>query len=216
MTFLFRTVSAAVLGLALSGCFYDNPLTGGPTKGVNTWILGVWETTNDKGETARVKVAPTASDRYSVEFSAPSKKPGEGARYRFDMWPSQVGGTLFLTLACTESSGKIPTGAHVFVQAQLLDQNSIRTRGLKLDASPSASSYELRKEIRAKLRDLSLYEGAESAAWSRVEEVVWAKDGATLTFQPIRNPQIRSVPVDASRMKPEDDPELKKIRNPGL
>lgn len=216
MKFLFRTVSAAVLGLVLSGCFFDHPLTGGPTESVNTWLLGVWETTNDKGETARVKVAPTASDRYSVELSAPSKKPGKGARYRFDMWPSQVGGTLFLTLACIESSGKIPLGSHVFVQAQLLDQNSVRARVLKLDGTPSATSYELRKEIRRKLKDLSLYEGAESAVWSRVEEVVWSKDGADPTFQPIRNPQIRSIPVQTSRLKPEDDPELKKIRNPGL
>jgi len=188
MQFLFRLVSALALGFALSGCFFDHPLTAGPSAGINTWLLGVWETTDAKGQTARVMVTPIQSDRYSVQLSLPGKKPGEIQRYKFEMWPSRVGHTVFLTLRCLESPGDIPTGGHVFVQPQLLDQNSIRIRGIKLDAAPSASSYELRKEVRIKLKELSLYEGAQSVVWKRVEEVVWSTDGSDPAFKPLRYP----------------------------
>ncbi|MEI6280131.1 MAG: hypothetical protein WCQ16_12225 [Verrucomicrobiae bacterium] len=212
MRFLFRPVSALALGFILSGCFFDRPLTGGPSAGINTWLLGVWETADDKGHTARVMVTPVRSDRYAVALSLPGKKPHEILRYKFEMWPSRVGRTLFLTLRCLESPGDIPAGAHVFVQPQLLDQNSLRVRGLALDAGPSASSYELRKEIRLKLKELSLYEGAQSLVWNRVGEVVWNKDASDPAFKPLRNPALRQT--TDSHGDPILDPEIKKIRNP--
>ena len=128
------------------------------------------------------------------------------------MWPSRVGPTIFLTLRCQESPGDIPTGGHVFIQAQLLDQNSVRIRSLNLEAPPSASSYELRKEIRSKLKELSLYEGGKSIVWNRIEEVVWSTDGSDPAFKPLRNAflkQIRDPGLGQTL-----DPELKKIRNP--
>lgn len=188
MRFLFRLVLALSFCVILDGCFFDHPLTGGPTKNVNTWLLGVWETTDDKGKTARAMVTPIASDRYAVQLALSGKGSHEVKRYEFEMWPSHVGDTLFLTLCCKESAGEIPAGAHVFVQPQLLDQNTVRIRGLNLSADPSASSYELRKEVRQKLKELSLYEGAQSAVWNRVEEIYWSKDGADPAFKPLRNP----------------------------
>lgn len=219
MRFLFRAVPVLALCLNLCGCFFDHPLTGGPTKSVNTWLLGVWETTDDKGRTARAMVTPINSDRYAVQLALPGKGSREVKRYEFEMWPSRVGDTLFLTLRCLESAGDIPTGGYVFVQPQLLDQNSVRIRGLKLDSDPSASSYDLRKEVRRKLKELSLYEGAQSGVWTRVEEIYWSQDGGDPAFKPLRNPSPRQVRV----IRPGDelsdqelDPELKKIRNPSL
>ena len=213
MRFLFRLAPALALGMFLSGCFFDRPLTDGPTASINTWLLGVWETSNDKGRTASVTVTPIRSDRYAVALSLPGKTPREVLRYSFEMWPSRVGSTVFLTLRCLESPGDIPPGAHVFIQPQLLDQNTLRIHGLQLDASPSASSYALRKEIRLKLKELSLYEGAQSVVWNRVGEVAWKTDGSDPAFEPLRNATLRKT-RDPGLDRELLDPELKKIRNP--
>ncbi len=187
MRFLSRLVLALAFGLVMSGCLFERPLTSGPTESINTWLLGVWETKDDKGQTVRALVAPMSGDRYDVQVSLPGKKPREIRRYRFEMWPSRVGPTLFLTLRCLESPGDVPIGGHVFIQSQLRSQNSVKTYAFQLDAPLSASSYELRKEIRLKLKELSLYEGAQSAVWERIEEVVWSADGRDSTFTPLRN-----------------------------
>ena len=187
MKFFARLVAAAFFVLTLAGCYFDHPLTGGPNKDINTWLLGVWESKDDKGRVSRAMVTPINADHYAVQLAVPGKKPREVKRYEFEAWPSRVGGTLFLSLRCLTSPGDIPTGAHVFAQVQLLDQNHVRARGLKLDSAPSATSFELRKEVRSKLKDLTLYEGAPSVAWSRVEEVYWSTDGSDPGFKPLRN-----------------------------
>lgn len=188
MRFFFRSVPALLLALTLTGCYFDQPLTGGPSKAVNTWLLGVWESKDEQGRVSRTMVTPIDADRYAVHLAVPGKKPKEVKKYEFEAWPSRVGDTLFLTLRCLESPGDIPTGAHVFAQAQLLDQNHVRVRGLNLESAPSATAYQLRKEIRRKLKDHSLYEGAPSVTWSRVEEVFWSNDGQDPAFKPIRYP----------------------------
>ena len=187
MKFLVRLLPAVFLVQALAGSSYDHPLTTIPSKDLNTWLLGVWESKDEKGRASSIVVTPINGDHYSVTLSTPGKKPKETKRYDFEAWPSRVGGTLFLTLRCLKSPGDIPTGSYVFAQAQLLDQNDVRTHGLKLDSPQAASSFELRKEVRAKLKDRSLYEGAPSVVWTRVEEVFWSTDGADPTF-PLRNP----------------------------
>ena len=203
MKFFARMVPAVFFVLTLAGCFFDHPLTTAASKDINTWVLGVWESTDDKGRVSRVMVTPIKADRYAVQLSVPGKKPKEVNRYEFEAWPSKVGDTLFLSLRCLTSPGDIPTGSHVFAQVQLLDQNHARTRGLKLDSSPSASSFDLRKEVRSRLKARSLYEGTPSAAWSRVEEVFWSTNGADPAFKPIRNqmdiiwdPNAKKVPTE--------------------
>lgn len=188
MRFFFRLVPAVVLALTLAGCYFDHPLTGGASKDLNTWILGGWESKDDKGNVSRVMVTPINSDHYAVLLAVPGKKPKEVKKYEFEAWPSRVGDTLFLTLRSLQSPGDIPTGAYVFAQVQLLDQNHVRTHGLNLDSPQEASSYELRKEIRSKLKAGSLYQGTQSVAWSRVAEVFWSTDGRDPAFTPIRNP----------------------------
>ena len=188
MKFFVRLVPAVILLLTLAGCYFDHPLTGGPSKDVNTWLLGVWESKDEKGRTSRIMVTPIDSDRYSLQLAVPGKMPREIKRYEFEAWPSRVGDSLFLTLQCLTSPGDIPTGAHVFTHVQLLSQNHARTRGLKLDSAPSTSSFELRKEVRKKLKDRTIFEGAPSVAWTRVEEIFISTDGSDPTFKPLRNP----------------------------
>jgi len=184
----YRLLSVALACLSLSGCFFDKPLTDGPTASINTWLLGVWETKDDKGRTSRAMVTPIDSDRYALELALPGKKPRDVKRYTFEMWPSRVGSTLFLTLRCLESPGDIPGGSYVFIQPQLLNQNSVRLRGLNIPLDPSASSYDLRREVRRQLKALSLYEGTQSVVWNRVEEVFWSTDGQPPNFKPLRFP----------------------------
>lgn len=189
MKFSVRLVPAVILLLTLAGCYFDHPLTGGPGKDVNTWLLGVWESKDDKGRTSRIMITPIDADRYAMQLAVPGKT-SDIKRYEFEAWPSRVGDTLFLSLRCLTSPGDIPTGAHVFTQVQLLDQNHARTRGLKLDSAPSTSSFELRKEVRRKLKDRTLYEGAPSVVWTRVEEVFISTDGTSPAFKPLRNPVL--------------------------
>ena len=209
MKFFVRLVPAVFFALTLVGCYFDHPLTTIPSKVINTWVLGVWESTDDKGRVSRVMVTPLKGDRYTVQLAVPGKKPKEMNRYEFEAWPSKVGDTLFLSLRCQASPGDIPTGSHVFAQVQLLDQNHVRTRGLNLDSPPSASSFDLRKEVRNKLKDHSLYQGTPSVAWSRVAEVFWSTKGEDPAFKPIRN-QMDVV------WGPDDtkDPTEKLFRNP--
>ena len=188
MKFFVRLVPAVILLLTLAGCYFDHPLTGGPSKDVNTWLLGVWESKDEKGRTSRIMVTPIDSDRYSLQLAVPGKMPREIKRYEFEAWPSRVWDSLFLTLQCLTSPGDIPTGAHVFTHVQLLDQNHARTRGLKLDSAPSTSSFELRKEVRKKLKDRTIFEGAPSGVWTRVEEIFISTDGSDPAFKPLRNP----------------------------
>ena len=211
MKFFVRLVPAVFFVLTLAGCYFDHPLTVVPSKVMNTWLLGVWESTDDKGRVSRVMVTPIKADRYAVQLAVPGKKPKEVNRYEFEAWPSKVGDTLFLSLRCLTSPGDIPTGAHVFAQVQLLDQNHARTHGLKLDSPPSASSYDLRKEVRSKLKDHSIYEGTPSVAWSRVEEVFWSTNGKDPAFKPIRNrmdiiwdPNATKDPTERAFFKPTD------------
>ena len=209
MRFFARLVPGVFFVLTLAGCFFDHPLTTVPSKDMNTWVLGVWESTDDKGRVSRVMVTPIKADRYAVQLTVPGKKPKEVKRYEFEAWPSKVGDTLFLSLRCLTSPGDIPTGSHVFAQVQLLDQNHVRTHGLQLDSPSSASSFELRKEVRNKLKDHSLYTGTPSVAWSRVAEVFWSTNGGDPVFKPIRNQMGVGWGADETK-----DPTEKLFRNP--
>jgi len=180
-------IAAAVLLMA--GCYFDQPLTGHASKNLNTWLLGVWESKDESGRVSRIMVTPANESRYLVQVAVPGKTPRTTKRYEFEAWSSKVGSSNFLTLRCIEGSGDVPTGAHVFAHFELLNQNNVRIRGLQLESAPSASSFELRKEVREKLKAGTLY-ADKMADWRRVEEVTWGKDGESIPFAPVRNPTL--------------------------
>jgi hypothetical protein len=66
----------------------------------------------------------------------------------------------------------------------MMDQVTVRLRGLQLDSPEGATSLELRKEIRARLKDGTLYR--DSKDWKRVAEIYWTKEGETGLFKPLR------------------------------
>ena len=40
-----RALALLLLCTLLTGCYFEHPLTGGPSKDINSWLLGVWEGT---------------------------------------------------------------------------------------------------------------------------------------------------------------------------
>ena len=138
-----RSCAAALMAIicsVLTGCFYDHPLTETPSKDINTWLLGVWEHTNDKGDLDRATVLPLTGSRYTVWYES-VPKTGAKKKWRFEGWISRVGKAVFLTLRCDEGPGDIPQGSYVFLHYQVLNQNRIAIRLPQLDAAPDASSY---------------------------------------------------------------------------
>lgn len=186
----FRALALLLFSLLLAGCYFDHPLTGSPSEDLNTWLLGVWETKDEKGRTVRAGVTPLTADRYTIWYRILGKRPQDTKEWRFEAWPSRVGQSTFLSLKCEKSTGDIPVDAFVFLHVQVLDQLRVITRPLQLDSAPSASSFELRKEIRAKLKDRTLLPEM-GTVWKRVAEVYWRPgDEGEGSFTPNRVPPL--------------------------
>lgn len=179
---IFARFGALLLPLLFAAC-WENPLTGHPSESINTWLLGQWEHREKNGTTSRAVVLPGASDRYQIRLSWSAKGPRR--EYSFDAWPSRVGKSLFLTLRAVEGGPNLAAGSHVFVHVQMLDQNTIRLRELQLGSDPSATSMELRREIRARLKDGSLYNENAAQDWKRTGQAYWTRDGETGVFAPL-------------------------------
>lgn len=187
----FCPAPVALLALAvltvLTGCRFENPLTSGPSKDTNSWLLGVWETTDDKGKViGRATVTPKSAGRYWLRV----QKPGGGPSQNFllEGWISRVGRSSFLTLRSIEGPKELPPDSYAFAHYQVLDQNHVRIRIPELDSPPEATSMQLRREVRKRLKDQSLYPNS-GTNWSRISEVYWSGDDAPQPFQPLRFPQ---------------------------
>lgn len=193
MKFLLRLFTI-VAAMFFAGC-YDHPLTSTPSKEINTWLLGVWEYTDKDGEVSQAIVTPMSHDKYAIQISYyPHNKKRRHSKARqidqYEAWASRVGDTTFLTLHCIKGSGNLfsmSPGNYLPIQIQLLDQNNLRVHGLALESPSSASSYDLRKEVRQKLKTRTLY-SEKQTDWKRVAEVFWSTDGRNPVFTPLRNP----------------------------
>lgn len=173
-----------ILPLLLSGCWFQNPLTPKGSENLNTWLLGEWQHKDKKGAVSRALVTPISGDLYRVQVSMVTK--GGRRDYELEAWTSRVGNSVFVTFLNTKNAPNLPAGVHAFAHTQMLDQNTLRVRKIQLDSPADATSLELRKEIRTRLKDGSLYaEGAETD-WKRIGEVYWSRDGQTGAFEPLR------------------------------
>ena len=182
---IFAQLALLLLPLMLAGCRFENPLTTNPSEDLNTWLLGEWEL-KEKSGTSTAVVAPLSGDRYSVHVSL-APKGGNGRReYDFEAWASRVGKMTLFTLRSLKNSANLPEGAHVFLHAQMIDQVTVRLRPLQLDSPENATSLELRKEVRSRLKDGTLYAEDSAKDWKRVAEIYWTKAGDTGLFKPLR------------------------------
>lgn len=185
-----RALALLLCSVLLAGCYFDHPLTSGPSDDINTWLLGVWEHTDEKGRVFRAGVLPLTGDRYTIWFRALGKRPQDTKEWRFEGWPSRVGNSTFLTLKCETSAGQVPVGAYVFAHVQVLDQLHLITRPLQVDSGPETSSFDLRKEVRSRLKDRSLLPET-GASWTRIAEVYWRPgDEGEGSFTPNRFPDL--------------------------
>ncbi len=194
-----RIRALALLCTLLGGCYFDYPLTGEPSKDINSWLLGVWEHKDAKGRVYRARVVPVTGDRYFVSFQARGRKERDKKVWEFEGWISRVAYSRFLSLKCNVSSGEVPEGGFVFVNYQVIDQNTVIIRPLQLDSPPETSSYELRAEVRRRLKEGSLMP-VEGARWTRISEVYW-EPGYTgeQPFQPLRFPPYSTPPPEKVR-----------------
>ena len=185
-----RALALLLLCTLLAGCYFENPLTGGPSKDINSWLLGVWEHKDTKGRTYRARIVPITGDRYFVSFQVLGRRK-EKKVWEFEGWISRVSYSRFLSLKCSVSSGDVPEGAFVFVNYQVVNQNTVITRRLELDSSPEATSQQLRAEVRQRLKEDSLMP-AEGLRWKRISEVYWDPYYTEeQPFQPLRFPTPR-------------------------
>lgn len=199
-----RAFFLALAVFSLTACSFENPLTKGAAKNLNTWLLGVWEHKDEKGQVYRAGLQPLTGSRYAVWFRKIGKTPRQTREWKFTAWISRVGNSNFLTLQCDESAGEVPPEAFVFLHYQVIDQNHIITRPLQLESPPETSSYKLRAEVRKKLKNRTLLP-AEGQVWTRISEVYWLRgdEWAEQPFQPLR-------------YVPRDDEIIRKKKGGGL
>ena len=106
-----RALAWLLLSTLLTGCFFERPLTSGPSKDINSWLLGVWEGTDSKGRNYRARIVPMTGDRYYVSFRSLGRKKAPRGAWEFEGWISRVSYSRFLSLKCAVTSGEIPEGA---------------------------------------------------------------------------------------------------------
>ena len=89
-----------------------------------------------KGRTYRARVVPITGDRYYVSFRAGGRKKRRAVSGTLKAGSRACLTARFLSLKCAVTSGEIPEGAYVFVNYQVIDQNTVVTRRLELDSPP--------------------------------------------------------------------------------
>lgn len=188
-----KVIRAAILCVVVlfAGCRFEQPLTSSPSKNLNTWLLGVWETQEKDGAIQRATLTPKDSGRYWLRFQKISKAGKTTTDWLFDAWISRVGRSNFLTLRMQEGGGEFAPGTFAFVHYQVLNQNQIRVRIPSISSPPSASSFALRKEIRQRQKAGTLYDN-DGTEWNRVSEVYWSGNSDPQPPQPLRFPEYRA------------------------
>ena len=178
------------VALLLNGCLFDHPLTGGASKDINTWLLGIWSFKDpEKDQSFRLTVIPKNGDHYNITLEALGKNDRPTKHWQMTGWISRVGRGSFLSIQCDETSGQIAPGQFFFVHYQVLNQNNVLIRPLILDSPSDASSFQLRQEVRKKLKDRILY-AQEGQVWTRISEIYWNPSlPGPQPMQPLRFPK---------------------------
>lgn len=174
--------------LLFAGCKFEHPLTSGPSKGINSWLLGVWETKTPEGTLQQVTLTPKSGERYWVKGRRTKSGGATSGTWEGEAWISRVGTANFLTIHVTGGSDAMQGAPYVFVHFQVLDQNRVRTRIPELESDASASGFELRREVRRGLKSQALLNGPP-LDWTRTSEVYWSGSNEPQPWQPLRNPE---------------------------
>jgi len=177
-----------IISLSVTGCLYDNPPSG-PTRSIDTWLVGQWHSQDKSGHSYSAVVGPTtASDHYRVTFSR-----GGGVPQEFDGWISRVDDFQILVV---KSLNEGPSqGKYSLYHYELLSPapappggvgaERIRLSELQLDDSTrSLDSFLLRKAIRQSLKAGTLLAPFDTVAERKGKidqtpgSVIWTKSGS--------------------------------------
>jgi hypothetical protein len=195
-----------LLGITLlTGCLYDNPPSG-PSRNIDTWLVGQWETKDKADHSVKVTVTPeilsttpfaksidgmvASSTRYHITLSGL-----RGGDQEFEAWISRVDDFVILVVKSLNQGNSY--GKYALYHYELLAPGTpppggigatrIRLSELQLDDScRSLDSYKLRAAIRHGLKDGTLLTAYDVAAVRKEE----AKQNA-------------SAPIGADLSKPE-------------
>ena len=111
--------SACVRFTLLTGCF-EHPLTSGPSKDINSSLLGVWEARTPKAELIVPGLFRLPAIVTTSVFAPWAQKAPRGAGIR------RLDINVCLTAAFSpkmrSTSGEIPEGAYVFANYQVIDR----------------------------------------------------------------------------------------------
>lgn len=149
-----RFLCLATCVFLLSGCLYDSAPSG-PTRSIDTWLLGQWQTEDPSGHSSTVTVMPGKAGHYGIRFE---RSKGNTAR-TFDGWLSRVDDFSILVLKADDGE---KAGKHLLLHYELLAPSPappggvgsprVRISELQLDSSASSlDPYHLRKTIRESL-----------------------------------------------------------------
>lgn len=196
----------SLLGVVfLSGCLYDNPPSG-PSRSIDTWLVGQWKTKDKSGHVFKAIVAPAiapalhlgkdidgmvaSSTRYRIALSGI-----RGGDQEFEAWISRVDSFAILVVKSLNQGNSY--GKYALYHYELLAPGTpppggigatrIRLSELQLDEScRTLDSYRLRAAIRQALKEGTLLTAYDVEAVRKEE----AKQNA-------------STPIGADLSKPE-------------
>ncbi len=184
---ILRTLPLLAILLLLGGCLYDNPPST-PSRSIDTWLVGQWQTKGKAGHSYSAVVSPTtASDHCRVTFSRPGSSTQE-----FDGWISRVDGFSILVLKSLDGIG---AGKYLLCHYELLAPGTpppggigaerIRLSELQLDESTrSLDSFRLRAAIRSALKEGTLLAPFDTVAERKGKleaipgSLIWTKTGS--------------------------------------
>ena len=187
---ILKNLSLLGILLLLTGCLYDNPPSG-PSRSIDTWLVGQWQTKSKGGHSYSAVVAPaTASDHYHVTFSRPGSNTQE-----FDGWISRVDGFSILVLKSLDGVGTGGAGKYLLCHYELVSPGTppsggigaerIRLSELQLDESTrTLDSYKLRSAIRSALKEGTLLAPFDTVAEHKGKleatpgSLIWTKTGS--------------------------------------
>lgn len=160
------------LVLLFSGCLFDHAPSG-PSCGIDTWLIGQWQTSDKSGHTYQAVMSRATSDHYHLLLSRTGNESLE-----FDGWISRVDG--FPILVFQSLNAGTGYAKFAFFHYELLSPSKpppggvgatrIRLTELNLDeSSRSLDSYQLRKVIRSELKSGTLIPAYDVVAEKKQE-----------------------------------------------
>ena len=101
----WRIIFAFALVFAFEGCLLEHAPSG-PSRNINTWLLGIWVHEDADGSSRKVWMMPVSSDRYALYFQEYNSEGKVKETKRYEAWISRIGQASLLTIVIYEGGVK--------------------------------------------------------------------------------------------------------------